>query len=72
MLPFRARVDLGAMTMKEYSIFPKAPAVLGPHHQIVLCHIQDIRWGWGSYPDAEVQSVYSTAPPNWVAYFRDI
>ena len=27
--------DLGAMAMKEYSEFPKAPALLKPHHQIV-------------------------------------
>ena len=32
MLPFRARVDLGAMEMKECSAFPKAPASLEPHH----------------------------------------
>ena len=30
-----ARVDLGVMTMKGYSVFPKAPALLKPHHQIV-------------------------------------
>ena len=35
MLPLRARVDLGAMAMKGYSAFPKAPALLKPHHQIV-------------------------------------
>ena len=34
-LPLRARVDLGAMAMKGYSAFPKAPALLEPHHQIV-------------------------------------
>ena len=34
-LPFQARVDLGAMTMKGYSAFSKAPASLEPHHQIV-------------------------------------
>ena len=34
-LPLRAGVDLGAMAMKEYSAFPKAPALLEPHHQIV-------------------------------------
>ena len=43
MLPFRA--DLGAMAMKGYSAFPKAPASLEPHHQIVSCHKQDTRWG---------------------------
>ena len=45
MLPLRARVDLGAMATKGYSAFPKAPALLEPHHQIVHCHIQDTRWG---------------------------
>ena len=38
-LPRRARVDLGVMAMKGYSVFPKAPALLGPHHQIVQCHM---------------------------------
>ena len=33
-LPLRARADLGAMTVKRYSSFPKAPALLEPHHQI--------------------------------------
>ena len=48
MLPLRARVDLGAMTIKGYSAFLKVPALLEPHHECVLCHIQDIRWwGWG-------------------------
>ena len=28
MQPFRARADLGAMAMKGYSAFPKAPAQL--------------------------------------------
>ena len=34
-LPLGARVDLGAMAMKGYSVFPKAPASLETHHQIV-------------------------------------
>ena len=34
MLQLRARVDLGAMAMKVYSTFPKAPALLEPHHEI--------------------------------------
>ena len=44
MLPLRARVDLGAMAMNDYSTFPKSPALLKPDHQIILCHIQDTRW----------------------------
>ena len=35
MLPLLARVDQGVMAIKEYSAFPKAPALLEPHHQIV-------------------------------------
>ena len=34
-LPFRARVNLGAMAVKGYFAFHKAPASLEPHHQIV-------------------------------------
>ena len=37
-------MDLGAMAMKGYSAFPKAPALLKLDYQIVLCHIQGIRW----------------------------
>ena len=33
MLPFRARADLGAMAMKGYSTFSKAPALQEPHRQ---------------------------------------
>ena len=59
MLPLRARKDLGAMAIKLYSTFRKAPGLLDLHHQIVLCHYQDTRFG-ESYPSAEKQSVYST------------
>ena len=34
------------MAIKGYSAFPKASALLEPHHQIIYCHIQDIRWGF--------------------------
>ena len=36
MLPLRVRMNLGAMETKECSAFPKAPALLEPHHQIFL------------------------------------
>ena len=52
------------MAMKGYSAFSKAQVLLGPRHQIVLCHIHDTRWG-EFYPSAEVQSVYSTASADW-------
>ena len=58
-LPLRARVDMGAMAMKEYSAFSKALVLLEPHYQIVL----DTH-GRGSYPSTEKQSAYSTAPAD--------
>ena len=63
-LPLWARANLRAMAMKEYSVFPKAPALQQPHPQIVSCHIWDTP-GSGSYPSAEMQLVYSTAPADW-------
>ena len=50
MLPLWARVNLGAMAMKGYTAFPKAPAILEPHHEIVLCHIQDACCGGALLP----------------------
>ena len=35
----------GSNGKKKYSAFPKAPALLEPHHQIAYCHIQDTRCG---------------------------
>ena len=43
MLALSARVDLGLMAMKGYRAFLKAPALMDPHYQIVLCHIQETR-----------------------------
>ena len=63
---FWARVDQGAMAMKGYSTFPKAPAEQEPRHQIVLIHIQDTCW---PYPSAEVQSAYSTALADCATFF---
>ena len=44
MLPLQGRGDLGAIAIKGYSVFPKAPALHVPHHRIILYHIQDICW----------------------------
>ena len=38
---FRARVNLAAITIKGYSVFPKTPALLEPNH---LESCQDSRW----------------------------
>ena len=48
------------MAMNRCSAFPKAPALLECHNQIVPCHIQDTRSG-ETYFSAEIQSVYSAA-----------
>ena len=55
-LSLRARVNLGAIAMKRYSPFL---------NQMDLCYFLDTHWRWGSYPSAEIQSVYFTAPANW-------
>ena len=44
--------------MKGYSAFSKAPALMEAYLQIVLCHIQDTRWGKSCF-SAEIQLVYS-------------
>ena len=46
----QARLDLGAMAMKGYSAFHKAPASLELHHQIVSCHYQGTHWRSLPYP----------------------
>ena len=64
-LPLQVRVYLGVMKMKGYSTFPKVPALLEPHHQIVLCRIQDTCRRGGYYSSTEMQSVYFIAPADW-------
>ena len=49
-------MNLGAMAMKRYSVFLKAPLSLELHHLIVISRT------------AEVQSVYSTAPADWAIH----
>ena len=55
-LPHWARVDLGAMTMKGHSVFPKAPISLEPHHQCLV-----------SYLGHSLQLVYATVPADWLS-----
>ena len=41
--------------------------------ECLVSYIQDTRWWWGeSYPSAEVQSVYSTAPAGWTKINRQL
>ena len=67
-LPLQARVNPRAMAMKGYSTLPKAPG-LEPCHQMQFNVISKTLIGkGGSYPTAEVQSVYSTALAVWAVY----
>ena len=54
------------MEIKGYSAFPKALVFFEPHHQNVESHILDTRYKVGSYPSAEKQSEFSTAPADGV------
>ena len=67
-LPHRARVDLGAMAMRGHSVFLKAPAYWNLTIRLFSVIFQDIHCE-GSYPSAELQSVYSTAPADWASTF---
>ena len=51
------------MVMKGYSIFPNAPVLREPHHQIVKCYIQDT-CREESYLSTKMKSVYSTTPAD--------
>ena len=63
-LPLWVRVDMRAMKLKGYSAFSKALRQ-EPHHQVSYPgHL--LRWV--SYPSAEMQSVYSTAPADWARF----
>ena len=53
--------------MKKYSVFHKAPR-LEPCYQMGLMSNPEYSFGGcgeGSYPSAQIQSVYSTAPADW-------
>ena len=60
-------MDLVVMTIKGYTAIPKGPALMEPHYQIVLFHIQNTYWRKGFYLSAEMQSVYFTALADWAA-----
>ena len=60
-LTLRVRVNLGAMTMKGFSIFHTASGQES-HHQMQFWIIFTTLMVEESYPPAEMQSVYSTPP----------
>ena len=59
--PRRAKMELGAMARGTPHSQSSCITVTSPSD--CLMSYQDTRWG-GSYPSAEVLSVYSTAPAN--------
>ena len=59
MLPLRARVHLGAMAMKEYSLQHYRSLTIGLFCVVSRIHARE------SYPSAKMQSVYSAAPTDW-------
>ena len=58
MLPLRARVDLRVMATKEYSNLSKAPGA--SQSDCLMLYLGYLLSK--SYPSAEMQSMYSTAP----------
>ena len=55
--------DQEVMAMNVYSIFPKPPE-LETHHQMALCHIEDIHWEGVVSTFVEMQSAYYTVPAD--------
>ena len=70
MLPHRVRVYLGAMEIKRYSTFAKS-SKLEPRHKISFASYPGPSLGVESYPSAEMQSVYTTAPADWAVWHID-
>ena len=65
MQPLRARMDLGAMPMKEYSVFPKAPVLLEPYHQNVYCQLVVVGGGFLLLGRDAVGVFYSPSQLGW-------
>ena len=61
--PLWARSDQGTMAIKGYSIFPRGPQT-GASPSDCLMSYPGHSMG-ESYPSAEMQSVYFTAPAKW-------
>ena len=64
MLPLRASVDLGAMIMRGVLCIPQSSSITGTSPSDCLVFYPGHSLG-ESYPSAEMQSVYSTAPGAW-------
>ena len=47
---------------------PQSSSITGTSPSDYLVSCPGHSFGWGSYPSAEVQSVYSTAPADWAIY----
>ena len=56
------------MATKECSTFPKAPAITGTSPSDCLISYSSNSFGRGSYPSAEMQSVYFTSPADWASF----
>ena len=54
--PLRARVDRGSMAIKGYSTFPRFPALLEPHHHILVTY-PGHSLVVGGYLSAQMQSM---------------
>ena len=64
MLPLRTRVNLGLMAMKEYSAFPKLPALLKSHHQIICLVSYPVTHWWSLAPLQRCHRCIRQPPPT--------
>ena len=64
-LPLRARVNQGALAMKEYSAFSQSSSITRASlSESLVSYAENSLWRVFDH-FAEMQSVYSTAPADW-------
>ena len=59
----------GSNGNEEVLCIPQSPSITGTSPSDCLVSYQGHSLGGGSYPSAEVQSVYSTAPADWASMY---
>ena len=68
----KTRENISAMAMKGYSRIPQSSSITRTSPSDTLVSYPGYSLGEGSYPSAEVQSVYSITPTDWATKVFEI
>ena len=71
-LPLHARMDVGVMAMKKYSDFLKLQHCWSLTIRLFNVICKTLVEVGGSYPFAEMQTMYSTVPADWASNIRTL